>query len=130
MSPPDMRMPIQYALTYPERRPSSWPRLDLARLGSLHFEEPDAQRFPALALGFEVVRRGGTLGAALAGADETAVEAFLEERIRFTDIVPLVRRVMESHRVVDSPSLDDILTADAWARKEAIRWIPSFTHSK
>jgi len=130
LGPPDMRMPIQYALTYPERRPALWPRLDLARLGCLHFEEPDAQRFPALALGFEVVRRGGTLGAALAGADETAVGAFLDERIRFTDIVPLVRRVLESHHSVDSPSLDNVLAADAWARKETIRWIPSFTHSK
>jgi len=130
LGPPDMRMPIQYALTYPERRPAPWPRLDLARLGRLHFEPPDTARFPALALGFEVVRRGGTLGAALAGADETAVGAFLDGRIRFTDIVPLVQRVLESHRVVESPSLDDILTADAWARKEAICWIPSFMHSR
>ena len=130
LGPPDMRMPIQYALTYPERRPAPWPRLDLAQLGRLHFEPPDTARFPALALGFEVVRRGGTLGAALAGVDEVAVGAFLDGRIRFTDMVPLVRRVLESHRWVDSPSLDDVLAADAWARKEAIHWIPSFTHSR
>jgi len=121
MSLPDMRMPIQYALTYPERREATWNRLDLAAVGRLRFEEPDAEKFPALRLGFEVVRRGGTLGAVLSGADEVAVEAFLEGRIRFTDIVPLVERVMAAHRWAAEPSLDDILAADAWARKETTR---------
>ena len=127
---PDMRTPIQYALTYPERRAAPWERLDLAALGQLRFEEPDFEKFPALALGFEVVRRGGTLGAALAGADEVAVGAFLEGRIRFTDLVPLVRRVLESHRWVAEPRLDEILAADAWAREEAAKCLLSFTCSK
>jgi 1-deoxy-D-xylulose-5-phosphate reductoisomerase len=101
--------------------------LDLERLGSLHFERPDRERFPALDLGFEVVRRGGTLGAALSGADETAVEAFLEGHIAFTDIVPLVRRVLEAHQWVGRPSLEDILSADSWAREETARCIRSCT---
>ena len=130
LGPPDMRMPIQYALTYPERRSAPWDRLDLAALGRLHFEEPDFEKFPALRLGFEVVRRGGTLGAALAGADEVAVGAFLDGRIRFTDLVPLVRRVLESHRWVAEPRLDEILAADAWAREEAAKCLLSFTCSK
>jgi 1-deoxy-D-xylulose-5-phosphate reductoisomerase len=130
LGPPDMRLPIQYALTYPDRRPAPWPRLDLKALGLLHFEQPDRLRFPALDLGFEVVRRGGTLGAALSGADETAVGAFLEGRIRFTDIVPLVKRVVESHRWVGRPTLQDILAAEAWAREEATRCIRPCTSSK
>jgi len=130
LGPPDMRMPIQYALTYPERRASPWPRLDLTALGHLHFEEPDTERFPALDLGFEVVRRGGTLGAALAGADETAVAAFLNGQVRFTDIVPIVKRVLQTHRWVSRPNLDEILAADAWAREEATRCLTSYTPLK
>jgi len=130
LGPPNMRTPIQYALTYPERRPAPWPRLDLAMLGRLHFEEPDVRKFPALALGFEVVRRGGTLGAALSGADEAAVAAFLEGQIRFTDMVPLVKRVLDAHQWVAKPTIGEILTADAWAREEAKRCRPSVTSSK
>lgn len=130
LGPPDMRSPIQYALTYPERRDAPWPRLDLAALGRLEFEEPDTERFPALNLGFEVVRRGGTLGAALSGADEVAVEAFLEGRIRFTDIVPLIERVLEAHDWTAEPSLDDILAAETWAREETERCLTSYTSSK
>jgi 1-deoxy-D-xylulose-5-phosphate reductoisomerase len=125
LGPPDMRMPIQYALTYPERRPADWPRLDLARLGRLHFETPDLDRFPALRLGFEVVRRGGSLGAALAGADEVAVEAFLAGQIGFAEIVPLVERVLEAHRWIGEPGLDEVLSADSWAREEATRCLTS-----
>jgi 1-deoxy-D-xylulose-5-phosphate reductoisomerase len=88
------------------------------------------QKFPALELGFEVVRRGGTLGAALSGADETAVAAFLEGQIRFTDMVPLVKRVLDAHQWVAKPTLDEILTADTWAREEAKRCKPSCTSLK
>lgn len=130
LGPPDMRMPIQYALTWPERRPAPWPRLDLAAVGGLHFEVPDTERFPALRLGFEVIRQGGTSGAALSGADEVAVEAFLDGRLRFVDIVPLVQRVLAAHRNVLAPSLDDILAADAWAREEASRCLTSYTLSR
>ena len=127
LGPPDMRMPIQYALTWPDRRPAPWPRLDLAALGGLHFETPDMERFPALQLGFEVIRQGKTFGAALSGADEVAVEAFLDGRIRFGDIVPLVQRVLGAHDTVADPSLDDILAADAWAREEATQCLTSYT---
>jgi 1-deoxy-D-xylulose-5-phosphate reductoisomerase len=127
---PDMRVPIQYALTYPERRPAPWPRLDLTLLGRLHFEVPDVKRFPALELGFEVIRRGGTWGAVLSGADEIAVEAFLNGRIRFTDIVPLVRRVLDNHRWAGSPTLEEIVDADTWAREEATKCLTSYISSK
>ena len=130
LSPPDMRMPIQYALTYPERRPAPWPRLDLAMLGRLEFETPDLGRFPALALGFEVIRRGGTAGAALAGADEVAVAAFLGRRIKFTDIVPVVEHVLAAHPWTAHPTLEDILAADTWAREEAKRCRPYCSSSK
>jgi 1-deoxy-D-xylulose-5-phosphate reductoisomerase len=130
LGPPDMRAPIQYALTYPERRPAPWPRLDLVTLGTLEFEEPDTRKFPALDLGFEVVRRGGTLGAALAGADEVAVEAFLQGRLRFTDIVPLVRRVLDARPWADRPDLDRVLAAEALAKEEARRCLASYTVSK
>ncbi|MGB2938445.1 MAG: 1-deoxy-D-xylulose-5-phosphate reductoisomerase [Phycisphaerae bacterium] len=136
MGPPDMRLPIQYALLCPERRPAPWERLDLAALGRLNFEQPDTEKFPALALGFEVAEQGGTLGAVLSGADEVAVEAFLAGKIRFTDIVPLVERVLEAHRPygpsgrVADPDLEEILAADAWAREEAAQCLTSFTSSK
>ena len=130
LGPPDMRMPIQYALTYPERRNAPWDQLDLAALGRLHFEEPDFEKFPALRLGFEVVRRGGTLGAALSGADEVAVQAFLAGRIRFNDIVPLLARVLAALPWKSEPDLVDILATDARSREEATRCLPSYTSSK
>ena len=139
LGPPDMRMPIQYALTYPDRQPAPWPRLDLAALGALHFEQPDVRRFPALGLGFEVVRRGGTAGAVLSGADEVAVEAFLDGRIRFSDIVPVVERVLRTHLDGDAgpegawsaePDLATILAADAWAREETTTCLTRSTFSK
>lgn len=137
LGPPDMRTPIQHALTHPRRRPAPWPRLDLASMDGLHFERPDVARFPALALGFEVVRRGGTCGAVLSGADEVAVEAFLDGRIRFTDIVPLVERVLRTHLAggaepgwTAEPDLDTVLAADAWAREETATCLTSYTSSK
>jgi len=137
LGPPDMRTPIQYALTYPARRPAPWPRLDLAALGTLRFAAPDMDRFPALRLGFEVVRQGGTCGAVLAGADEVAVGAFLEGRIRFNDIVPLVERVLQTHLDGGAetawsaePGLETVLAADAWAREEMTTCLTSYTLSK
>ena len=130
LGPPDMRLPIQYALTWPARHEAGWARLDLAALRRLHFEEPDREKFPALQLGFEVVRRGGTSGAALSGADEVAVEAFLDRRIRLSDIVPIVKRVLAAHPWTAEPTLDDILHTDAWAREETARCLTSSTSSK
>jgi 1-deoxy-D-xylulose-5-phosphate reductoisomerase len=119
MGAPDMRLPIQYALGYPERRPGPAARLDLGRVGALEFREPDAEAFPALALGYRVAETGGTAGAVLSGANEVAVEAFLAGRIRFTDVVRVVRAVLDRHRVVPQVTFEAALAADRWAREEA-----------
>ncbi len=116
LSPPDMRTPIQYALTYPERLPGNSRKLDLTAAFSLRFEPPDFTRFPALSMAYEAARAGGTAGAVLNGANEAAVAAFLAGRVRFGGIARLVRRTMDRHRVQPGPSLDDLLRADVWAR--------------
>jgi 1-deoxy-D-xylulose-5-phosphate reductoisomerase len=123
LSPPDMRTPIQYALTYPERAPGIGRRLDLSTALSLRFEPPDHARFPALRLAYDVVRRGGTLGAVLNAANEAAVEAFLAGTIRLTEISRLVEFTIGSHRLQAQPSLDDLLAADQWARQTVRRKI-------
>ena len=118
---PDMRTPIQYALTYPERRPGCSPRLDWSSIRRLHFEPPDLERFPALQLGYEAARRGGTAGAVLNAANEAAVQAFRERRIAFGQVVPLVAEALRNHRLVEAPALSDLLAADRWARDEVFR---------
>ena len=112
----DMRLPIQYALSYPERWPSETLRVDVARLGDLHFEEPDWDRYPCLRLAIDAGRRGGTYPAALCGADEAAVDLFLSGAIRLTAIADLVDRVLQEHRPTTDPDLAAILNADEWAR--------------
>jgi len=116
---PDMRLPIQYALSHPERWPSDLPRLDLAACGSLTFASVDLARYPALALALEVGKEGGTYPAVLSAADEIAVEAFLEHRIGFTEIPELIRSVLDQHASCQAPELEDILGADRWARVTA-----------
>ena len=116
LSPPDMRTPIQYALTYPDRVDGNSRRLDLTAAFSLRFEPPDFGRFPALAMAYEAARVGGTMGAVLNAANEAAVAAFLAGRVRFGRISRLVRHAMDRHTVVAEPSLADITAADAWAR--------------
>jgi 1-deoxy-D-xylulose-5-phosphate reductoisomerase len=119
LSTPDMCLPIQYALTYPERAKSDRVQTNLAKLGSLTFEEPDVDRFPALTLARRAGDIGGTLPAVLNAANEVAVEAFVNRKISFLQITETVRRTMDAHQVVAHPSLEQILTADAWARREA-----------
>jgi len=121
LSPPDMRLPIQYALFYPERPPSELPRLDFSNIGPLTFEAPDLERFPCLRLALEAGQRGGTYPAVLSAADEVAVELFLEQRISFLDIATLVEDTLEQHQSVPHPSLEEILAADAWARERAAK---------
>jgi 1-deoxy-D-xylulose-5-phosphate reductoisomerase len=121
LSTPDMCLPIQYALTYPERASSQRVQTNLAKLGSLTFEEPDPERFPSLALARRAGEVGGTLPAVLNAANEIAVEAFVNRRINFPQISETVARTMERHKVVPHPNLDQILEADAWARREAVR---------
>ena len=119
LSTPDMCLPIQYALTYPERVASERVQTSLAKLGSLTFEEPDTERFPALALARRAGEIGGTLPAVLNAANEIAVEAFVNRRITFLQISETVRSVLERHEVVSHPTLEQILAADAWARQQA-----------
>ena len=115
----DMRLPIQYALTYPKRLPTGLDNLNLAQLGSLHFEEPNLKKFPSLGLAYEAVRRAGTLPAVLNAADEIAVESFLREEIDFISIYKVIEKVVLRHTIVKNPSLLAILQADQWARQEA-----------
>lgn len=121
LSTPDMCLPIQYALLYPDRVASERVQTNFARIGQLTFEEPDTERFPALRLARRAGDVGGTLPAVLNAANEVAVERFCRRELGFTGITASVARVMDAHRVVDSPSLDQILEADRWARVEAAR---------
>ncbi len=118
LSPPDMRLPIQYALTYPRRLPCETEPLDRTRSWQLDLEVADRERFPALDLGFEVAKAGGTAGAVLNAANEEAVGLFLSGQIRFTDIVKGCRDVLESHDFEGSPPLSRLLELDRWARAE------------
>ncbi len=121
---PDMRLPIQCALTYPERMPASIPtRLDLSRMGSLNFGKPDLQRFPCLSLVMEAGRSGGTYPAVAAAADEVAVEHFLARRIGFMEIPRAVETSLAAHKPIKDPTLEEVLDADSWARSWAEDWI-------
>jgi len=119
LSTPDMCLPIQYALTYPDRAASERVHTDFTKLGSLTFEEPDVDRFPALNLARRAGEAGGTLPSVLNAANEVAVEAFVNGKINFPQITETVRRTMEAHKIISSPTLEQLLEADAWARREA-----------
>ncbi|NQT51030.1 1-deoxy-D-xylulose-5-phosphate reductoisomerase, partial [bacterium] len=119
---PDMRVPIQYALTYPERRQGLVAAADLTELGRLDFEPADLERFPALGLGFRAAEAGGTMGAVLNAANEVAVTSFLAGRLSFPDIARLAEDVMNTHERVAEPTLAEIAAADRWAREEATAW--------
>jgi|SRR5580704_1900201 1-deoxy-D-xylulose-5-phosphate reductoisomerase len=122
LSPPDMRLPIQYALTWPERWEGTSPRVDWTSNMSLEFAPPDLDAFPAIGLGYEVARRGGTCGAVLNAANEVAVERFLAGQLRFTDIPRLCRSILDAHQFDPSPSLANLLEMDQWTRGEARAW--------
>jgi 1-deoxy-D-xylulose-5-phosphate reductoisomerase len=115
---PDMRLPIQYALSYPQRWSNpELPRLDWNKIGSLNFEPVNYNKFPCPKLAKEAGKSGGTYPAVLYAADEVAVELFLSHRIDFTDIAKIVQKTLEQHKNVSQPSLEEILAADAWARE-------------
>jgi 1-deoxy-D-xylulose-5-phosphate reductoisomerase len=116
---PDMKLPILYCLSWPERLETPWPRLDLAAIGQLNFRAPDQQKYPCMALAYAAGRAGGTMPAAMNAANEQAVALFLEERIHFLDIPRLIERTCDRHRADFSanPSLADVLAVDAWARQ-------------
>lgn len=116
---PDMKTPIAYALTYPERLTLSLPALDLCRLSQLSFAAPDSQCFPCLGLAYDAIRRGGTMPAVLNAANELAVEAFLQRKIAFLDIPRIIAKVVATHTNTKASSLEPILAADTWARQTA-----------
>jgi 1-deoxy-D-xylulose-5-phosphate reductoisomerase len=123
LSPPDMRTPIQYALTHPQRSDGCSRRMDWDKVHKLNFAPPDFQRFPALRLAYEVAEAGGTAGAVLNAANEAAVAAFIAGRVLFGDICSIVEMTISQHRVQSSPSLDDLLEADRCARVAAETYI-------
>jgi 1-deoxy-D-xylulose-5-phosphate reductoisomerase len=119
LSIPDMRLPIQYALLYPERAESLAPPLDLTAIGALTFEPPDEDRFPCLRLAREAARLAGTMPAVLNAANEVAVHAFLQRRIGFLDIPAIVETVMGLHDPIAEPDLETVWQVDEWARQAA-----------
>ena len=116
LSVPDMRLPLLFALSYPERWTSELPRLGVADLATLTFEPPDPDRCPGLALARRALTAGGTAPAVLNAADEEAVRLFLDRKIRFGDLMPLVEEVLTAHRPEGPLTLESILEADRWAR--------------
>jgi 1-deoxy-D-xylulose-5-phosphate reductoisomerase len=122
LSPPDMRLPIQYALTWPERTAGPARRLAWGELSAWHFEQPDHETFPALQLGYEVARRGGTCGAVVNAANEASVGRFLAGELPFLDIVPACCAALENHHYSANPTLAELADLDRWARQEVARW--------
>ncbi|MBQ6828050.1 MAG: 1-deoxy-D-xylulose-5-phosphate reductoisomerase, partial [Thermoguttaceae bacterium] len=123
LSPPDMRLPIQLALYETERRPGPTRKFDWTQSATLEFFPPDLERFPALSLGFEVAKKGGTAGVVLNAANEIAVDAFLNGRTTFDKIPVVCRQILENHSFEEKPTLERIVELDAWARKETEIWI-------
>ncbi len=120
MGVPDMKLPIQYALTYPDRLPMTDNALDLALVGTLTFEKPDLETFRCLALAYEAAKIGHTMPCVLNGANEAAVSLFLHKKLGFLEIAETLERVMQCHTVVENPTLEDILEADRWAREQVL----------
>jgi len=118
MHMPDMRIPIQYALSVPSRWKGCSDELNLSDIGRLNFSEPDKKRFPCMDLACEAGKRSGTMPAVVSASDEVCVQNFLDRKISFTDIPIIIEKVMQRHKVIFNPSLDGILEADAWARRE------------
>jgi 1-deoxy-D-xylulose-5-phosphate reductoisomerase len=129
LSPPDMCLPIQFALTYPDRVEGPARRLQWEELKNLTFQQPDRETFPALELGYEVARRGGTCGAVLNAANEAAVGAFLEGELTFLEIPQVCREILDHHHYSEHPSLCELTAQDRWARQEVLRWITTKVYS-
>ena len=119
LSTPDMCLPIQYALTYPQRAASNRVQTNFSEIGRLDFEEPDTDRFPSINHARRAGEEGGTLPAVLNAANEVAVQAFCDKQINFTDITDIVGQTMEIHDIVGDPTLEEIIAADTWARETA-----------
>ncbi len=123
LSNPDMKLPIAYALFWPDRYEADHGRIDIVKTGHLDFFEPDEEKFPALRLAREVAEAGGTAPAVLNAVNEIAVAAFLDKKLRFTEITELIERILVEHTVIDSPNLDDILSVDDLSRNRAAELI-------
>ncbi len=119
LSSPDMRLPIAYAVFYPNRLPSEFGAADFAQIGQLTFEKPDFDKFPVLKLAFEIAGTGGTSAAVFNAANEVAVAAFLKDVIKFNRISDIIINTVQRHKLVENPSLEDIMIADGWARQTA-----------
>jgi len=117
MGEPDMRLPIQYALTYPKRVKNNWPKVNFAERNLLSFENPDLSVFKCLQLAYDALKIGGSMPAVLNAANEVAVDKFLKKEIAFLDIPRIIQDVMDKHELVENPSLSDIVNVDDWARK-------------
>jgi 1-deoxy-D-xylulose-5-phosphate reductoisomerase len=124
---PDMRTPISYAMRYPERLPLDLPSLDLTEVGRLSFCKPDHDRFPCLRLGYESLRIGGTMPAAMNAANEVAVDAFLNGGIKFSAIADIIRSTMDAHRPQEVDVIETALDTDRWARQKAESLVGSLT---
>ena len=127
MSLCDMRLPIQYALSFPDRWPLELPRLDLTRLSALRFFDPDLERFPCLRMAKEAAARGESACIALNGANDVAVQAYLDNQIPFAEIPRIIADTLERHEIVAHPTLDEILASDAWARRTARECVQCLT---
>ncbi|TYQ13033.1 UNVERIFIED_CONTAM: 1-deoxy-D-xylulose 5-phosphate reductoisomerase [Acetivibrio alkalicellulosi] len=117
MGSPDMRIPIQFALTYPERKGNDFSKLNLLKSGSLTFEIPDTKRFPCLRLAYQALEEGGTMPVVLNAANEEAVSLFMREKIKFIQIPNIIEEAMGMHTLIDKPCLEDIINVDIWARE-------------
>ena len=123
LSSPDMKLPIQYALTYPQRLHSTSKRLELKQLQQLTFQQPDLERFASIRLGFEVAERGGTAGAVLNAANEATVEAFRQNLISFNQITELTEHCLRNHKYIENPDLEQLLQADSQAREQVRQFV-------
>ena len=126
---PDMRTPIAYAMNYPERVPLDLPSLNLAKIGTLTFFDPDHDKFPCLGFGYEALRGGGTMPTVLNAANEVAVQAFLDRKISFLSIAETIRRTMDAHKPVEVSTIEDALGTDTWARSKAGQIVESLSTS-
>ncbi|PIQ87853.1 MAG: 1-deoxy-D-xylulose-5-phosphate reductoisomerase, partial [Candidatus Omnitrophica bacterium CG11_big_fil_rev_8_21_14_0_20_43_6] len=120
LSVPDMRIPIQYALSYPDRLMSALPGIDFYTLSKLHFARPNPAKFPCLELAYQAARDLGTMPAVLNAANEASVDSFLKKKIKFLTIPKIVEKVMRRHVKIANPNLNQIICADAWAREEVL----------
>jgi len=127
MSMPDMKGPISYALSYPDRFENVLPVLDLAKIGELTFEDPDMENYPSLSLTYDALKTGGTMPCVLNAANEVAVEAFLAEKIPFTEITCIVDRTMADHTVSEGSSIDEVIRASEWAKQRAGEFVNGFS---